>query len=400
MYFISALWKQILSYRLIFLSFLSPQNDNGVRLATVTTGNEEWYLTVWDWEESIKLSVSEPYEDEMAELDIKFDPNDSNMLVTCGKEHLFFWDISQPDAIYQIGYFKDYQTPEYVTCLGFGLDGRLLSGDSNGVVHVWDTRLRRTISSITTTHTGSIITLYMLSGNYIMTGGGADRKLNLINYSEIMPTEAEFELPEALGGIVAMVPVFSGYNGGEKNFDFLRMVIGTSSNCILNGSISESFEVIVKGIGDVLPAVTINAADNVFISAGSDNLITAWSTETKADVWEIKQEYPCSAADFASNGSVVAIGTTVGRWFVYDSLDGSQLAFFQCDRSAVTCISFSPENDHVAIGMESGTVFFYKVINQVEYKYYVSSKVCDMFLYDIFLWFLHLKLNLILYTVL
>lgn len=78
------------------------QSDNGERLATVSTGNGEWYLTVWDWEDAIKLSHSEPYDDENADLDIEFDPSDSSLVVTCGKEHVFFWDVSQSEAVCEV----------------------------------------------------------------------------------------------------------------------------------------------------------------------------------------------------------------------------------------------------------------------------------------------------------
>ena len=147
----------------------------------------------------------------------------------------------------QVGFFEDYTTPEYVTCLDFNEDGRVVTGDSNGNVHIWDAQMHRTISTVPTNHAGSIISIRALSNFHVVTGGGADRKLNLINLIESVPCQAEFELPEHLGGIVAMVPLFDGFSGGEKNFDFLRMVLGTSNNSILAGSMTEAFDCIVKG---------------------------------------------------------------------------------------------------------------------------------------------------------
>ncbi|XP_066917254.1 echinoderm microtubule-associated protein-like 4 isoform X2 [Clytia hemisphaerica] len=349
-------------------------SDNGERLATVANDNGEWYLTVWDWEEGIKLSHSEPYEDHYAELDIQFDPFDSTSVVTCGKEHVFFWDVSQPDAVYRVGFFEDYSTPEYVTCCGFNHDGRLITGDSNGYIHVWDTHLKRTLSTVPTNHTGSIITLRVLSDFHVVTGGGADRKLTLVSLIDSVPTKAEFELPEHVGGVVSIVPLFGGFSGGDKDFDFLRLVVGTSCNSILAGSMTEAFECIVKGISDnMVPAFAVSPTDNTFLTAGTDNMITSWSTETKADLWEVKHTSPLTSASYNANGGVVAVGNAIGRWFVYDASRGEQLASFQCDRSAVSCISFSPENDFVAIGMESGVVFFYR-IHQADYKYFISYR--------------------------
>ena len=176
-----------------------------------------------------------------------------------------------------------------------------------------------------------------------------------------------------------MVPLFNGFSGGEKNFHFLRMVLGTSSNCILAGSITESFECIVKGVSDVMPGFSVSPTENTFVTAGGDQTVTSWSTETKAELWEIKHEVPLTAVDYNSTGSVVAVGNSTGRWFVYEAVTGDQLTSFQCDRSAVTCISYSPENDFFAVGMETGVVFFYRIINQMEYKYFVSCKVGILF---------------------
>ena len=288
---------------------------------------------------------------------------------------MIFLSVKQLFSHQKVGFFEDYTTPEYVTCLDFNDDGRLVTGDSNGNVHVWDVVSRRTISTVPTTHEGSIICIRALSNFCVMTGGGADRKLNLINLLENVPTQAEFTLPESLGGIVAMVPLFDGYSGGDKNFDFLRMVLGTSNNCIMAGSITEAFECIVKGVSDIMPGFSVSPTENTFITAGSDQLVTSWSSETKAELWEIKHEVPLTAVDYNSTGSVVAVGNSTGRWFVYEAASGDQLASFQCDRSAVTCISYSPENDFLAVGMETGAVFFYRISNQVEYKYFVSCKV-------------------------
>ena len=76
------------------------QSDNGERLATVAERNGEHFLTVWDWEDAVKLShSSEPF-DECT--DIEFDPSDSSLVVTCGKEHVFFWDVSQNEAVCEV----------------------------------------------------------------------------------------------------------------------------------------------------------------------------------------------------------------------------------------------------------------------------------------------------------
>ena len=354
------------------------QIDNGVRLATVATQNDEWYLTVWDWEDSEKLSCSDTYFDE--EFDIKFDPNNKNQLITCGKDHVFFWDVSRADAVYEIGQFKNYSTPDMVTCIEFDDEGTLISADSNGCVHIWEKSMKMTLSIINTIHTGPVISLQLLPNNYMITSTNTDGRLSLINYNEMIPAQAEVEIDEQHGGIVAIAPMFSGFRGSADDFDYLKLVIGTSSNDVLFGSFREGFSCLVKGTSDKQTAIDTHPQDNLFVTANADCDITLWSSRTHSNEWEITSDHPCSAVKFHPNGNVIAVGTTSGRWKLYD-LKGSVFASYQCDRSTITCISYSPQygsGEMIAVGTSSGSIFLYECNDDGTYRFNSRCQVSFM----------------------
>lgn len=357
-----------------FYSFCSFQADNGVRLATLATQNEEWCLTVWDWEDAIKISSSDTYFD--SEFNIKFDPNNKDQLITCGKEHVFFWDVSRDEAVYEIGYFNDYHTPKMITCVDFDENGVLITADSNGVIHIWDLMTKKTVSVINTVHHGTVISMLLLPGNHLITSSNFDRKLSLINYDDMIPSQAEIEIPEIYGSVVAIAPLFGGFRGSTEDFDYLKLAIGTSTNAILCGSLNEEFSCILKGPTAEMAGMDIHPNENVFITAGADRTVTLWSAASHSEIWEVTLDQPCSAVEFSPVNDVAIIGTTAGRWHVCNRMDGTQLASFQCDRSKITCISFSPDGEMLAIGMSSGNVFFYECNDALSYRFHSRCMVC------------------------
>lgn len=308
---------------------------------------------------------------------MKFDPSNKHQLITCGKEHVFFWDVSRDDAVYEIGYFKDYQTPDMITCVNFDENGTLITADSNGVVHIWEKRVKKTASIIQTVHRGTIISMQMLPGSHLITSSDSDRKLSLINYDDMVPSQVEVEIPEIYGSVVAIAPLFGGFRGSIEDFDYLKLVLGTSTNAILTGSMSEEFDCMLKGPTAELAGIDTHPSDNLFVTAGADCALTLWSTATHSEVWEIVLDQPCTAVDFSANGDVLAVGTTSGRWYAYNRLDGSQFASFQCDRTPVTCVSYSPAGEMLAVGMSSGSIFFYDCTNDgMTYRFHSRCKVC------------------------
>ena len=303
-----------------------------------------------------------------------FDPFDNNMVLSVGKNHVFFWDILGDEAIYDVGDFCDYEVPDYVTCLGFGAQNTLVTADSNAYVHVWDKAEKHTISVIKTNHTGSIITMQVLSGDNIITGGGSDRMLTLISHDQMIPNLNQAQIPERFGGIVAVAPVKSGFIGTD--YSHMKFVIGTSMNSILCGTMESAFDVLVNGTSAQMSAVAAHPTENTFVTAGEDSCVVLWNAEEHVDVWETDVDSPCTAVAFHPAGDIIVVGTDSGRWVILNAADSNPVASFQCDRMKISCMSYSPEGNALAIGTESGAVFLYHCYDDGRsYRYVTTVKV-------------------------
>ena len=311
---------------------------------------------MWDWEEIVLLSKSEAYNS--IELSCGFDPVDNNMVISVGKNHVYFWNILGDEAIYDEGTFTGYNIPEYVTCIGFTEQKDLVTADSNAFVHLWDKSEMTTTSVIKTNHTGSIITMQVLPDGNVITGGGSDRMLTLINCNRMIPTLSQSQIPKRFGGIVAMATTISNFD--DNYYSSLKLILGTSMNSILWGTIETKFETLVNGTSAQISAVAPHPTDNTFVVAGEDSYITLWNSDEHTTVWETNiDNLTCTAVAFHPIGDIIAIGTERGRCHVLNSADGGYMTSFQSNHSRVTCLSYAPDGNGVALGTESGAIYLF-----------------------------------------
>ena len=96
--------------------------DGGQQLAVVDDGNDKW-LSVWNWNSSQKLSGIKCYGDLV--FSAEFSPTEKNLIVTCGKQHIAFWQLDGQHLSKKIGIFENASTasfsikiekPKYILC--------------------------------------------------------------------------------------------------------------------------------------------------------------------------------------------------------------------------------------------------------------------------------------------
>lgn len=283
-----------------------------MKLVAIANSTEEWKLQVWDWEESVLLSESKPYHE--IELACAFDPLNSDIVISCGKSHVYFWDTANIEAEKTVGQFYDYEVPDFVTCLGFDENSELITADSNGYLHKWLSDEKKTYSLIKTNHTSSIITMDILQDDHVVTGGGSDRMLCLINCEEMEATVAQVEIPEEYGGIIAISPIKNDFN--QDDLRTMKFILGTSKNSIVCGSMDTEFTSIVNGSSDELTALKAHPIDQSFITCGMDLNVKYFSSKTHKAEWEACFDVESTAVDFNPNGKAVAVGCEDGKWMV------------------------------------------------------------------------------------
>ncbi|XP_020626240.1 echinoderm microtubule-associated protein-like 1 [Orbicella faveolata] len=156
-------------YSLSISCLAFSQEDNGKQLACVDALDDEYHLTVWEWEErAITQQSKSQYSAIVA---VMFDPDDCKTLVTCGKEHINFWRLHNTRLERKNGYFEKYEIPQYFTCLEFSPNGDVITGDSNGSITVWGKVSKKIKFVVRNAHEKSILSLRLLENGSLLSGG-------------------------------------------------------------------------------------------------------------------------------------------------------------------------------------------------------------------------------------
>uniref|UniRef100_A0A7M4FB95 Echinoderm microtubule-associated protein-like 4 n=1 Tax=Crocodylus porosus TaxID=8502 RepID=A0A7M4FB95_CROPO len=286
--------------------------DSGTHLCVIDDSNEHM-LTVWDWQKKSKIAEIKTTNEVV--LAVEFHPTDANSIITCGKSHIFFWTWSGNSLARKQGIFGKYEKPKFVQCLAFLGNGDVLTGDSGGIMLIWSkTTVESTpgkgpkgvyqISRQIKAHDGSVFTLCQMRNGMLLTGGGKDRKIILWDHD--LNPEREIEVPDQYGTIRAVA---------EGKTD--QFLVGTSRNFILRGTFNDGFQV------------------------------------------EVQEPGHC--ADFHPSGTVVAIGTHSGRWFVLDAETRDLVSIHTDGNEQLSVMRYSVDGTLLAVGSHDNFIYLYIV---------------------------------------
>ncbi|XP_031785900.1 echinoderm microtubule-associated protein-like 2 isoform X7 [Nasonia vitripennis] len=165
------------------LSFSKAEGGNF--LAIIDEESSDYNISIWEWQKSdrgFKLTETKCSVDTV--VCAEWHPLDKNQIVTCGKGHISFWNLDNSGLLYKrMGLFESREKPKYITCLAFNQDGDVLTGDSNGNIIIWARGTNTITKVIRTLHDGSIFAMCVLKDGTIMTGGGKDGRIVLLDIS-------------------------------------------------------------------------------------------------------------------------------------------------------------------------------------------------------------------------
>ncbi|XP_074852634.1 echinoderm microtubule-associated protein-like 1 isoform X4 [Carettochelys insculpta] len=279
------------------------KSNGGSNLCSVDDSNDH-VLSVWDWQKEERLADVKCSNEAVFAAD--FHPTDTNIIVTCGKSHLYFWTLEGNSLIKKQGLFEKQEKPKFVLCVTFSENGDTITGDSSGNILVWGKGTNRISYALQGAHEGGIFALCMLRDGTLISGGGKDRKIISWNgnYQKLHKTE----IPEQFGPVRTVA---------EGKGDVV--LIGTTRNFVLQGRLSGDFFPITQGHTDELWGLAIHPSQPQFFTCGHDRHITLWDATSHRPIWNKIIEDPAQSSGFHPSGSVVAIGTLTGRWFVFDT---------------------------------------------------------------------------------
>jgi len=174
-----------------------------------------------------------------------------------------------------------------------------------------------------------------------------------------------------------------------------QILVGTTRNCIVAGNFEMPFSVLVEGHTDELWALCAHPNQNQFLSAGYDKRIQLWDSMSRSLIWSKDVAESLQSACFSPDGSLLVVGTTVGKWIAMDAqtrdihathVDGHEpiqvpilSGFFQGFhpfRSISISITFmldfqvvkiSPNGNLLAVGSRDNNIYVYQV-NHVDHR--------------------------------
>ncbi|EDM08224.1 echinoderm microtubule associated protein like 2, isoform CRA_b [Rattus norvegicus] len=277
-----------------------------------------------------------------------FHPTDPNLLITCGKSHIYFWSLEGGNLSKRQGLFEKHEKPKYVLCVTFLEGGDVVTGDSGGNLYVWGKGGNRITQEVLGAHDGGVFALCALRDGTLVSGGGRDRRVVLwgSDYSKVQ----EVEVPEDFGPVRTVA---------EGRGDTLY--VGTTRNSILLGSVHTGFSLLVQGHVEELWGLATHPSRAQFVSCGQDKLVHLWSSETHQPVWSRSIEDPARSAGFHPSGSVLAVGTVTGRWLLLDTDTRDLVAIHTDGNEQISVVSFSPDGAYLAVGSHDNLVYVYTV---------------------------------------
>ncbi|XP_063804434.1 echinoderm microtubule-associated protein-like 1 isoform X4 [Pseudophryne corroboree] len=320
------------------------KSNGGGNLCSVDDSNDH-VLSVWDWQKEEKLADVKCSNEAVFVAD--FHPTDTNTIVTCGKSHLYFWTLEGNSLIKKQGLFEKQEKPKFVLCVTFSENGDTITGDSSGNLLVWGKGTNRISHAIQGAHEGGIFALCMQRDGTLVSGG-KDRKL--ISWAGNYQKLNVAEIPEQFGPVRTVA---------EGKGDVV--LIGTTRNYVLQGNLSGVFTTITQGHTDELWGLAAHSQKPQFLTCGHDKQITLWDAISHSPIWTKTIEDPAQSSGFHPSGSVVAIGTLTGRWFVLDTETKDLVTVHTDGNEQLSVMCYSPDGNFLAIGSHDNYIYIYAV---------------------------------------
>ncbi|KAF8795097.1 Echinoderm microtubule-associated like protein [Argiope bruennichi] len=321
----------------------------------------EWpHVRIWDSVSLNTLHVIGAGEFERAVCCVAFSHADGGSLLCVideSVEHtLSLWDWQKGEKGHKITETKKQDKPRYVLCMSFTETGELLTGDSNGNILVWSRGSNKVARTIYNAHDGGVFSICSMKDGTFLSGGGRDRRIIEWDHA-LTRTGREAKLPEQTGGIRALAQ-------GKGSM----LLVGTTRNCILQGTLSLNFSLVVQGHTEEIWALAVHPNQSQFITGGHDHYIHLWDTMSHSVVWSKDIGEAVQSACFSPDGSVVALATTSGRWSVLDATTRQVYSMHADGSEAIDCVKFSPDGRFLAVGSHDNYIYVYQVDD--EYKKY------------------------------
>uniref|UniRef100_A0A8C4LCX3 Echinoderm microtubule-associated protein-like 3 n=1 Tax=Equus asinus TaxID=9793 RepID=A0A8C4LCX3_EQUAS len=179
-------------------------------------------------------------------------------------------------------------------------------------------------------------------------GHWKDRKIILWDHD--LNPEREIEVPDQYGTIRAVAE--------GKGDQFL---VGTSRNFILRGTFNDGFQIEVQGHTDELWGLATHPFKDLLLTCAQDRQVCMWNSVEHRLEWTRLVDEPGHCADFHPSGTVVAIGTHSGRWFVLDAETRDLVSIHTDGNEQLSVMRYSVDGTLLAVGSHDNFIYLYVV---------------------------------------
>jgi len=336
------------------------KTDGGHQLCAIDDGNEK-VISVWNWQNGTKVSSTKCFNDLV--FSVEYHPSEKNMLISCGKQHMFFWSMDSGSHLLKKSaiFDKTIDKPKYIICVSVLANGEVVSGDSEGHLLVWNLKEYKISKVIKEAHDGGVFSVLPLakdSAAYFLSGGGKDGKIVEWN-SSFEKTGRVMQIGEASGACRFIA---------QAKDDFY--VVGTTKNCILKGNFDLGLNTVVYSHSDELWGLATHPTDASFITCGNDRNLFYWDVLSHAPLWEMHLENaPDSESDFGAAHCVdihptfnlAAIGFAKPNWCVYDLTQRKIVSSMTDGSEQIQCVQYAPNGEYLACGSRDNFIYVYTV---------------------------------------
>ncbi|XP_075248370.1 echinoderm microtubule-associated protein-like 2 isoform X2 [Convolutriloba macropyga] len=356
--------------------------DGGYHLCAIDESAEH-LITIWDWKQDPIIPLAQQHTYLESVVALEYHPS-ANMVVTCSKENLTFWNIEEqtsehnsrrnPSDSYDDGVklmnqegstfhklrlfkrsatFDLVEKPKQVTSVVFLPDSSLVSGDSNGNLIMWDLyscRILRVCKAALDGPVSSIV--YNTLTDTLFIGGVHSPLLLQMDPNTFTRVSSNNGIVDVVGGIRTMAFDPAG-----------NIYIGTTKNCILTSEKDHTnFTFASMGHSRELWGLCVDGEREKFLTCGSDRLLIYWN-KRQAE-WYKEVDYGCVSAAFHPIYSLLAVGTDAGRWFALNTSTRDIITMHADSKDQFNCMTFSPNGKRLAIGAQDSGIYIYRLDEQ------------------------------------
>ena len=138
-------------------------------------------------------------------------------------------------------------------------------------------------------------------------------------------------------------------------------MVGTSRNFILRGTFNDGFQIEVQGHTDELWGLATHPFKDLLLTCAQDRQVCMWNSVEHRREWTRLVDEPGHCADFHPGGTVVAIGTHSGRWFVLDAETRDLVSVHTDGNEQLSVMRYSVDGTLLAVGSHDNFIYLYAV---------------------------------------